>query len=85
MYDTEAYLKDKDEREKFSMLERARKHFDLTSNRLNLDLIQWGNLIQVHSVKNDVNKLFFVSQATGAFAIKMCADIVPTFFATRLF
>ena len=65
-------------------MEKNRKKFNLTSNRLNLDLVEWGNMLSVYSIKNDSNKLFFISQATGAFAIKMCSDIVPTYFATRL-
>lgn len=53
-------------------MEKQKWKFNLTSNRLNLGLVEWGNLIAVHAIKNEANKLFFISQTTGAFVIKMC-------------
>ena len=72
------------DRKNFAAMERKKKRFLLTSNKLNLELIDWNKLVAVHNLKNEVNKIFFVSQPTGAFVIKMCSEVVPTYFASRL-
>lgn len=58
---TDAYKSELNERENFNMMEKSWKKFNLTSNWLNLDLVEWGNMLSVYSIKNDSNKLFFIS------------------------
>jgi len=70
--DSEHFKQELNERENFKLMEKQKRKFNLTSNRLNLGLVEWGNLIAVHAIKNEANKLFFISQTTGAFVIKMC-------------
>mmetsp|Transcript_5358 Transcript_5358/g.5122 ORF Transcript_5358/g.5122 Transcript_5358/m.5122 type:complete len:87 (-) Transcript_5358:512-772(-) len=72
------------DRDNFAALERKKRRFMLTSNKLNLELIDWNKLVALHNLKNDVNKIFFVSQPMGAFVIKMCSEVVPTYFGSRL-
>lgn len=72
------------DRDNFAALERKKRRFMLTSNKLNLDLIDWSKLLAIHNLKNDVNKIFFVSQPMGAFVMKMCSEVVPTYFGSRL-
>lgn len=82
---TDAERAEMQDREDFAANERRKRRFMLTSNKLNLELIDWNKLVAIHALKNDINKIFFVSQPTGAFVIKMCSEVVPTYFASRLF
>lgn len=84
-FDTTKAEKDEmHDRDNFAATERKKRRFMLTSNKLNLELIDWNKLVAIHNLKNDVNKIFFVSQPMGAFVIKMCSEVVPTYFSSRI-
>jgi len=72
------------DRDNFANKEKRKRKFMLTSNKLNLELIDWSKLVGIHNLKNDVNKIFFVSQPMGAFVIKMCSEVVPSYFGSRV-
>lgn len=59
--DSESFKEEMNERENFKLVEKYKWKFNLTSNRMNLELIEWGWLVSVYAIKNDANKLFFIS------------------------
>ena len=60
-------------------------HFDLTSARIQLELVDWKKVLSVHCAKSSTSGVFFASQIHGAFVIKACADVVSAFFTSKLY
>ena len=59
--------------------------FNLTSARLDMQLIDWKKVLSVHCAKTTSSGVFFASQLHGAFVIKACSDVVSTLFASLVF